>query len=424
MFSRIIHFITLRPYIIALVIIALLIAWMSFPSFDTAPENINDASQLSDPNINKAELNGQQVQLPKVQTTHYKTQKITKKLTLYGRSEANSRAVIRAQVAGKIVNIKTLKGAYVERYKNIVNIEKSELPTRLKQAQASLIERELTYKAIKSLNDKGLQGRVRLAEVNSLFLAAKTDVEQLQIALQRTNIEAPFSGILQQQFSDVGDYLQVGDPIFSLESVDPIVIRGDATEHHMNDFKLGQMVTATLLSGDIIEGKISFIAAMADRESSTFRIEAEFPNPKLSIFSGISAKLIIPLYQVDAIYVSPSALALDENGNLGVKEVKDGIVVFHQINLVEADNGGTWLAGFENEVDIITLGQGFVKVGDKVDAIDQRTFNDSERYIDNTNNTNSEHLRQNVAPSSTPTSNSSISNSTVIKATSTSSAEE
>ena len=397
---------------------------MSFPSFDTAPENINDASQLSDPNINKAELNGQQVQLPKVQTTHYKTQKITKKLTLYGRSEANSRAVIRAQVAGKIVNIKTLKGAYVERYKNIVNIEKSELPTRLKQAQASLIERELTYKAIKSLNDKGLQGRVRLAEVNSLFLAAKTDVEQLQIALQRTNIEAPFSGILQQQFSDVGDYLQVGDPIFSLESVDPIVIRGDATEHHMNDFKLGQMVTATLLSGDIIEGKISFIAAMADRESSTFRIEAEFPNPKLSIFSGISAKLIIPLYQVDAIYVSPSALALDENGNLGVKEVKDGIVVFHQINLVEADNGGTWLAGFENEVDIITLGQGFVKVGDKVDAIDQRTFNDSERYIDNTNNTNSEHLRQNVAPSSTPTSNSSISNSTVIKATSTSSAEE
>ena len=424
MFSRIIHFITLRPYIIALVIIALLIAWMSFSSFDTAPENINDASQLSDPNINKAELNGQQVQLPKVQTTHYKTQKITKNLTLYGRSEANSRAVIRAQVAGKIVNIKTLKGAYVERYKNIVNIEKSELPTRLKQAQASLIERELTYKAIKSLNDKGLQGRVRLAEVNSLFLAAKTDVEQLQIALQRTNIEAPFSGILQQQFSDVGDYLQVGDPIFSLESVDPIVIRGDATEHHINDFKLGQMVTATLLSGDIIEGKISFIAAMADRESSTFRIEAEFPNPKLNIFSGISAKLIIPLYQVDAIYVSPSALALDENGNLGVKEVKDGIVVFHQINLVEADNGGTWLAGFENEVDIITLGQGFVKVGDKVDAIDQRTFNDSERYIDNTNNTNSEHLRQNVAPSSTPTSNSSISNSTVIKATSTSSAEE
>jgi len=417
MFSRII---TLRPYIIALVIIALLIVWMSLPALQSPAKNtINDA-QLKDSSSNKLE----KTLLPRVQTTHYKTQTITKNLTLYGRSEANSRAVIRAQVAGTIININSLKGAYVERHKNIANIEKSELPTRLKQAKASFIERELTYKAVKSLNDKGLQGRVRLAEVNSLFLAAKTDVEQLQLALKRTNIVAPFTGVLQQQFSEVGDYLQVGDPIFSLESVDPIVIRGDATEHHINDFKLGQTVTATLLSGDIIEGKISFIAAMADSDSSTFRVEAEFPNPKLNIFSGISAKLIIPLYQVDAIYISPSALALDEDGNLGVKEVKDGIVVFHQINLVEADNGGTWLAGFENEVDIITLGQGFVKVGDKVDAVDQRTFNDSERYIDNTNNANSEHLSQNVAPSSTPTSNSSISNSTVIKATSASSAEE
>lgn len=417
MFSRII---TLRPYIIALVIIALLIVWMSLPALQPpAKSTINDA-QLKDSSSNKLE----KTLLPRVQTTHYKTQTITKNLTLYGRSEANSRAVIRAQVAGTIININSLKGAYVERHKNIANIEKSELPTRLKQAKASLIERELTYKAVKSLNDKGLQGRVRLAEVNSLFLAAKTDVEQLQLALKRTNIVAPFTGVLQQQFSEVGDYLQVGDPIFSLESVDPIVIRGDATEHHINDFKLGQMVTATLLSGDIIEGKISFIAAMADSDSSTFRVEAEFPNPKLNIFSGISAKLIIPLYQVDAIYISPSALALDEDGNLGVKEVKDGIVVFHQINLVEADNGGTWLAGFENEVDIITLGQGFVKVGDKVDAVDLRTFNDSERYIDNTNNANSEHLSQNAAPSSTPTSNSSISNSTVIKATSASSTEE
>lgn len=424
MFSRIIYFITLRPYIIALAIIALLIVWMSFPFLQTTPENTSETSQLRDSNTYKSQLDQQQALLPKVQTTHYKTQTITKNLTLYGRSEANSGAIIRAQVAGKIISINALKGTYVERYKNIANIEKSELPTRLKQAKASLTERELTYKAVKSLNDKGLQGRVRLAEVNSLFLAAKTDVEQLQLALQRTKVVAPFTGILQQQFSDVGDYLQVGDPIFSLESVNPIVIRGDATEHHMNDLKLGQTVTATLLSGDIIEGKISFIAAMADSDSSTFRVEAEFPNPKLSIFSGISAKLIIPLYQVDAIYVSPSALALDEDGNLGVKEVKDGIVVFHQIKLVEADNEGTWLAGFENEVDIITLGQGFVKVGDKVDAVDHRTFNDSERSIDNANHKNSEHYSQNKGSLTTATNNPPNNNSTAIQTTSASSMEE
>lgn len=369
MFTRIITFITLRPYLIALAMVLLLLVWMLLPVYTTAKDT-QDSSPLH--NLTRSEQ--QKSALPKVQTTHFKTKKITKFLTLYGKSEANSGAIIRAEVAGKIITMNSRKGDYVERNKSIVNIEQSELPARLKQAQASLLERELTYKAIKSLNDKGLQGRVRLAQEKSLFLSAQTDLEQLQLSLKRTNIVAPFNGILQQQFSDLGDYLQVGDPIFSLESVDPIVIRGDATEHHIADLKLGEIVTATLLSGEVIEGNISFVAAMADSNSSTFRVEVEFPNPEQKILSGISAKLAIPLYQVEAIYISPSALALDEQGNLGVKLVQDGVVRFQSITLVETDNDGVWLSGFTDDVDIITLGQGFVKVGDHVEAVDQDEF--------------------------------------------------
>jgi multidrug efflux system membrane fusion protein len=124
-----------------------------------------------------------------------------------------------------------------------------------------------------------------------------------------------------------------------------------------------------LLSGENISGKISYIASRADPNSSTFRIEAEFPNPDFKILSGISAKFSIPLYPVEAIYVSPSVLAMDEQGNLGVKLVEKGTVIFKRINLVEADNDGAWLSGFTAPVDIITLGQGFVKAGDRVQAI-------------------------------------------------------
>ena len=107
---------------------------------------------------------------------------------------------------------------------------------------------------------------------------------------------------------------------------------------------------------------------MADTKSSTFRVEAEFDNPDFKIISGISAKLMVPLYSVDAIYVSPSALAMDEDGNLGVKSVENGVVVFKAINLVDSDDKGVWLSGFDKAVDIITVGQGFVKAGAQVDA--------------------------------------------------------
>lgn len=354
MFVSVVRYIVLRPYYLALFITALLFFWML-----SSPVQ----SQLM-----ADEKEGELIQLPRVQTTHFVPTKMIKELNLYGKSEANSRAVIRAEVAGKIIKVSTQKGDYVKANKSLVNIEKSEIPERLAQAKAQLAEHELNYKAVKSLNDRGLQGRARLAEMNSLYFAAKTTVKKLQLQLARTHVIAPFAGVLQEQFADKGDYLQVGDPIFSIENTNPIVIRGDATEHHVTQLELGQQVTAKLLSGKVITGKLSFISSMADSKSSTFRIEAEFDNPDFKIFSGISAKLTIPLYSVDAIYVSPSALAMDEAGNLGVKLVKQGVVVFKAINLVEADNDGAWLSGFDGAVDIITLGQGFVKPGAKVDA--------------------------------------------------------
>ena len=355
MFTSVKRHILLRPYYFALLIVILLLLWML-----SAPVQSDLVVEGTPPKT---------AVLPKVQVTHFIPKKIIKELNLYGKSEANSRAIVRAEVSGKIIKISVKKGQYVNANNRLVNIEKSELPDRLAQAEAQLAEQELNFKAVKSLNDKGLQGRARLAETKSLYLVAKTRVTQLKLQLKRTEVTAPFAGTLQEQFADKGDYVQIGDPIFSIENTDPIIIRGDATEHHISKLQLGQQVTAILLSGDEITGKLSYISSIADSQSSTFRIEAEFDNPGLKLFSGISAKLSIPLYPVDAIYVSPSVLAMDEAGNLGVKLVKDNVVVFKAINLVEADNDGAWLSGFDEPVDIITLGQGFVKPGAQVDTM-------------------------------------------------------
>jgi multidrug efflux system membrane fusion protein len=355
MFMRLCRYLALRPYWIALLIIGLLLLWM--------------LSKPANKPINEIQAAVEKEKLTTVQTTHFVPQKITKSLSLYARSEANSHAVIRAKVAGEIVEVAVEKGRNVKATENLAKIEQGALPEQLAQAQALLAERLLNYNAVKSLNQKGLQGRARLAEVKSMLLAAKTAVKQLQLQLQYTNITAPFAGILQQQFAEQGDYLQVGDPLFGLENIDPIVIRADVTEHYINQLTLGQSVSAILLSGDKISGKISYIASRADPQSSTFRIETQFANPGLKIVAGISAELSIPLYPVEAIYVSPSALAMDAQGNLGIKAVKEGVVVFKNINLVDADNNGVWLSGFSEPVDIITLGQGFVKPGDHVQAV-------------------------------------------------------
>lgn len=355
MTRSIVDFFKYRPYVIALIITAFLFIWMLIIPSKPVAHLSNDKNS--------------EATLPKVQVQTFTPSQVIKNLKLYAKSEANSRTVLRAEIAGKIKSLPQKKGSYVKNKTALVYLERNEVPERLVQAKALLNERQINYKAAKSLNAKGLQGRARLAEMKSLYLAAKTEVKYLQIQLKRTKISAPFSGILQEQFAEKGDYVGVGDPIFSIENIDPIIIRADVTEHYIKQLKLNETVSATLLSKQIITGKISYISSIADSKTSTFRIEAEFPNKDFNILSGISARLVVPLYPIDAIFVSPSVLALDKDGNLGVKFVENSVVKFHEIELVEADEDGIWLAGFKGAVDIITRGQGFVKIGDRVDAV-------------------------------------------------------
>ncbi len=76
--------------------------------------------------------------------------------------------------------------------------------------------------------------------------------------------------------------------------------------------------------------------------------------------------------------MTPAMLTLDDEGNLGVKTLIADKVHFVPIQLVKAEQDGVWLTGLGEKVDIITRGQGFVRDGDKVIAVEQTTTNNSE----------------------------------------------
>ena len=88
---------------------------------------------------------------------------------------------------------------------------------------------------------------------------------------------------------------------------------------------------------------------------------------------------------MSAIKISPALLALDEQGNIGVKSVKESIVQFTPIEIIKSDSDGIWLTGLGEQADIIVLGQGFVRAGDKVEAIfDQADMQASGKVGDST----------------------------------------
>ena len=311
--------------------------------------------------------------IPQVRTELFEAQLVARSISLYGRTAADRETNLGAEIAGRVSEVLAKRGSFVNKGDIIVRMEKNDLPQLLLRAKTLYKQREIEYEGAKKLAAQGFQGKARLAEAATALTDASTNVFTIKLQLEKTVIIAPISGILNERHVEVGDYLAKGNPIATIADINPLIIKADVTELDVSKVKLQQVAKVRLVSGEEIEGKVRYISRVANAATNTFRIEVAIDNADLSLSAGGSAELSLPLRQEWAVKLSPSTLALDEKGVIGVKTVVDKHVVFIPIDILKADAQGSWLTGLGKHPEVITVGQGFVRAGDRVDTVLTRT---------------------------------------------------
>ena len=309
-----------------------------------------------------------EIQLVKVTVEHVTAEEVTREINLYGRTEPDRIATLRSEVKGLVKEVHVQEGDRVSKGQKIISLEKSDYVSRLQSAKATLKQREVELKGAQSLGKQGYQSQTALAQARANLEMAKADMVSYKLAVSRSQIIAPFAGIINERFVEVGDFLKDGDKVAMLVDLDQLVITANVTELNVQGLKTQQLATGRMVSGDMLQGKIRYISSISEPGTNTFKIEVEVPNPDFTQMAGMSTELALPLETTWAIRISPAVMALDEQGNLGVKTVVDEHVKFVPIDIVKSDSQGVWLTGMGQQADIITLGHGFVRDGDKVEV--------------------------------------------------------
>ena len=346
-----------QPAWIALIIFIAICLWVASGMLKVQNEDV-----LSKPK-------NAEIPLVKVTVQSVTAQEVTREISLYGRTEPDRIVTLRAEVIGLVKEVHVQEGERVTKGQKIISLENSDVVSRLRSAKATLNQREVELKGAQSLKRQGFQSKTALAQAKANVEMAKADTVTFELAVIKSQIIAPFDGIINQRFVEVGDYLKIGDNVAVLVDLDPLVITANVTEMNVQGLKTQQQATGRMASGDMLQGKIRFISSISERGTNTFRIEVEVPNPDFSQMAGISTELALPLEKTWAIRISPAVMSLDEKGNLGVKTVVDEHVKFIPIDIVKSDSLGVWLTGMGQQADIITLGHGFVRDGDKVEVV-------------------------------------------------------
>jgi len=346
-----------KPWLISIIIVLALTIWLSLGSLNAEEQNTPKSSQS--------------VPLAKVTYQTFHSYPTEKKIDLYGRTAPDRQAKIAAEIAGKILNLSIEKGQRVTKGQVIAHIDQGDLQFQIDRAKANLTVKRQEFKAAESLKNRGLQGEVAYTNALAALADAQASVKAVELRLQHTSVTAPFDGVVENLFIEQGDFVGVGDPVANLIDLKNVVIEADVSERHIQSISKDQPATIRFIDGSTTQGTVRYVSQLSSPSTNTFAIEVEVPNPEQRIPAGVSAQVELNLSTQMAVKVTPAMLALDDEGNLGVKTLIDDVVHFVPIQLVKAEQDGVWLTGLGESVNIITRGQGFVRDGDKVLAVEQ-----------------------------------------------------
>ncbi|MBO31873.1 MAG: efflux transporter periplasmic adaptor subunit [Rhodospirillaceae bacterium] len=350
-----------RSYVIAVVFAAVVSGWVLSGQFADDDSKTDTAS---------SPVGSEKAELPKVRVRVSTAQSRVNELVMLGKTEASRKVELKSETSGKVVSLAAKKGQRVKKGDIIAKLAMDDRQSLLVAARALLRQREIEFQAAKELSARNFRSKVKLAETQTDLETAKAALETIRLDIRHTVIRAPFDGVLDERPVELGDYVSVGHRVATVIDLSPILVIGEVTEREVDMIKKGADAKARLVSGREFDGRIRYISSESLKTTRTFKVEMENDNLDASIMAGMTAQMRLKLDEVKAHRVSPAVLTLSENGVVGVKAVEaGGMVKFYAIELIADTLDGMWLGGLPQKATLITVGQEFVRAGQKVIAV-------------------------------------------------------
>lgn len=162
------------------------------------------------------------------------------------------------------------------------------LDTRQERAQLAAAEarRDLArvqFDRIRGLREKGVTSQSELDNVEAELTQADARVGEILATIDRKTIRAPFSGVLGIRQVHLGQYLNGGDAVVSLQSLHPIYVDFAVPQQEARRLGAGTRVEVALQgapgqASSTVSGRVAAMDAVVDEATRNLRVQAVFDN--------------------------------------------------------------------------------------------------------------------------------------------------
>lgn len=286
--------------------------------------------------------------------------------------EAFAQAEVIAKVPGEVKEILVEEGDDVEQGQILARLDGDRLRLELNESKARLRKLQRDFQRNKDLQEKGLISEGDFDKIQYDLEALQASYNLASLELDYTQIRAPISGVVSDRFIKLGNTLKVGDPVFGVTSMQPLVAYLFIPEREFRQIAAGQPVGIDIdaLAGIRIVADVTRVSPVVDPDTGTFKITIEINDPERRIKPGMFGRMSIIFDRRENALQVPRSAVIEELGAKSVFVVVDDVAVRKPVKTGFSNNGlMEIIEGLDDGDRVITVGQIGLKPNADVNVI-------------------------------------------------------
>ncbi|MDX1642499.1 MAG: efflux RND transporter periplasmic adaptor subunit, partial [Balneolaceae bacterium] len=301
-------------------------------------------------------------------------------LQVVGTVTTNNDVEVAAEVSGRITEVRKNEGQGVQKGQTVVKVDDRKLRQELNRLQAVTSQSKENYERLKRLYEEENIG----SEID--YLNAKYNYEQnlaalesMRVDLENTSISAPFTGDVETIFTEAGEMVSPGTPVFRLINKDRKKILAGVPARYSGSVNLEDEaeVWFDFAPDTRYTLPVTFIGSAIDPRNRTFEVEIQLPVDNDQIKIDMIANVRLRTERIDSVIVIGEEYVFQKRGNnvvyvFGEDDQGEPIAKERVVSLgSKYENEVVIESGLTPNDELITLGASYVQDGSRIQKTDE-----------------------------------------------------
>jgi membrane fusion protein (multidrug efflux system) len=220
-------------------------------------------------------------------------------LPAVGSVSAEQGAIIAPEIAGTVTEIAFESGATVQPGDLLVKLDSSTEEAQLRAAEAAADLAKINADRSRALRVDKTVSQAELDQAEATFKQALASADALRATVAKKNLRAPFAGKLGIRLVNVGEHVEVGKGLVSLQALTPVFVDFSLPQQELSRLQTGLKVNARVdaYGTNVFSGELVALNPELDATTRNVRIRAKFANADELLRPGmfVRVEVVMPL---------------------------------------------------------------------------------------------------------------------------------